>query len=178
MGRWYLISPGTLGTHELCHQQAGVTTPHTPVFLPAQSKHSPAWPVVRPHSYSPSQPGPRDLHPCGPSGCDPTAPGPSCATGAPSQGTAVPSATRHSPSRGTERPRCQTWEQHPWHCQSRGSLLGAFPEPSSRHGPSSPAATRVAGGSGRDQGPPSHAKDSSTAWAVGESSHVSWKSIS
>lgn len=85
---------------------------------------------------------------------EPPVPGAAPATSGPSQGTALPGATWDSPSQGTEQPRCQLWEHHPWHSQSRGSLPASFPEPSSRNGPSSPAATRAAGGSSRDQGHP------------------------
>lgn len=127
--------------------------------LPPWSKHSPAWPVVRPHGHSPSQPGPKDLCPCVPSSCDPTAPGASCARRCTRHERSIPGhclarCPLGQPIPGTEQPRCQPWEHHPWHSQSRGSLPASFPEPSSRNGPSSPAATCAAGGSSRDQGHP------------------------
>lgn len=127
--------------------------------LPPWSKHSPAWPVVRPHGHSPSQPGPKDLRPCVPSSCDPTAPGASCAR----------RCTRHERSiPGHCLARCHLGQPIPGHRTAQVPALGtppmaqpepgqspaSFPEPSSRNGSSSPAATRAAGGSSRDQGHP------------------------
>lgn len=90
----------------------------TSMPLPPWSKHSPAWPVVRPHGHSPSQPGPKDLRPCVPSSCDPTAPGASCAR----------RCTRHERSiPGHCLARCPLGQPIPGHRTAQVPALGTAP---------------------------------------------------
>lgn len=151
-GNTQVVSPA-----DMCHHT------HTPVSLPPWSHHSPAWPVVRPHSPSPSQPGPKDLRPRVPSSC-----GPSCARPCSRHGRSIPGhRAAQVPALGTLPTVLKSWD-----------LPGSLAEPSSRHGPSSSTATPAAGALAGTRAIPSHDKDSSTAWAVGEITHLSWKSIS
>lgn len=109
---------------------------------------------------------------------EPPVPGAAPTTSGPSQGTALPGAPWDSPSRAQNSPGASPGNTT--HGTARAGAVSRHhsqsPAPGTAHPALQPHAQLEAPAGTRAT--PSHAKGSSTVWAVGESSHVSWKNTS